>query len=93
MTDPAIDPEAYVFTNRGDDPADPWFDITPLDTDFYGYLQVVFRAYDVDPGNHSGTAPFAETTAIFEVRGEPPPEEIIEFLRQARLDSSGSEPG
>ncbi len=72
--------EAVTITNRNDDHLDPLFYIMPLDTDFYGYIQLTFTAYDKDPETHPDEALSANQTAIFEVKTQRPPEMVTSFL-------------
>ena len=73
------EPDAISITNRDNDHRNPLFDIKPVDPDFYGYLQVVFTAYDKDPDTHPDEALSANQTAIFEVRTDRPPEMVTSF--------------
>ena len=72
-------PDSYTWVNADGDPRNPWFDIICQDPFFYGYIQVLFTAYDKDPAVHGDEALSAETTAIFEVTGENSPPRVTKF--------------
>jgi len=66
--------DAVAFDNADSNPLNSWFDIYPEDRDFYGYIQVTFRAYDRDKLDPEEDPEVAVQTAIFEVRNvnDPP---------------------
>ena len=78
-----IEPDAYTCVNTDGDPRNPMFDLICQDPNFYGYLQVVFTAYDKDPAVHPDEALSTTQTAIFEVKGHCKPPEVVEWYPKA----------
>jgi len=77
------EPDAFSFVNADNDNRNPRFDIIPIDTMFYGYIQVVFTAYDLDPETYPDAALSAKLTAVFEVENVNSRPEVIGFSPQA----------
>jgi len=61
------EPNAFSFINAENDHRNPLFEIIPDDPMFYGYIQVAFTAYDMDPTDYPDEALSANITAVFEV--------------------------
>lgn len=77
------EPDVYSFINAENDPRNPMFDLICQHLYFYGYIQVVFTAYDKDPAVHGDEALYALITAIFEVKGVNSPPKVIDFEPQS----------
>jgi hypothetical protein len=60
--------DAVSFDNADSNPLNSWFDIYPEDPNFYGYIQVTFRAYDRDKLDPDEDPEVAVQTAIFEIK-------------------------
>jgi len=60
--------DAVSFDNSDSNPLNSWFDIYPEDPNFYGYIQVTFRAFDRDKLDPEEEPEFAVQTAIFEIK-------------------------
>ena len=60
--------DAVSFDNSDSNPLNSWFDIYPEDPNFYGYIQVTFRAFDRDKLDPDEEPEVAVQTAIFEIK-------------------------
>jgi hypothetical protein len=71
--------DAINFDNLDSNPLNSWFDIYPENQDFYGFVQVVFIAYDRDPMDPKEVAFEARQSAILEVKNVNDPPRVDAF--------------